>query len=109
MQVPRACPWGIPLYPVIPRERLVARWPFLSEPHMDRLIPAINRMRTRCRCGSVEFFLLVRWWRPGGGEGDLQVVDDSINDLIVGDKGEYLHLAATCRTDEWINLVNLLA
>ena len=49
------------------------------------------------------------WWRPGGGEGDSQVVYDSINDLIVGDKGEYLHLGATCRTDEWINLVNLLA
>ena len=39
-------------------------------------------------------FLLVWWWRPGGGEGDLQVVYDSINDLIVGDKGEYLHLGA---------------
>jgi hypothetical protein len=42
----------------------------------------------------------VWWWRPGGGEGDSQVVYDSINDLIVGDKGEYLDPGATCRTDE---------
>ena len=53
-------------------------------------------------------FLLVWWWRPGGGEGDSQVVDDSINDLVVGDKGDYLHLAATPWTDKRVDLVNLL-
>ena len=33
-----------------------------------------------------------------GSEGDCQVMDDSIYDLIVGYEGDYLHLTATCGT-----------
>ena len=68
-----------------------------------------NRPRgTHWRCGSVELFLLVWWWRPLASEGDPQVMDDLINDLIVGDEGYNLHLAAAIGTDERVNLINLL-
>ena len=61
----------------------------------------------RWRSGSVEFLLLVWWWRPLGSEGNCQVMDDLVNDLIVGDEGDWLHLGAACRTDKRIDLVNL--
>ena len=57
--------------------------------------------------GSIELLLPGRWWRPGGGEGDPQVVDDLVDDRVVGDEGNDLHLGAAGRTDEGISLVDL--
>jgi hypothetical protein len=38
----------------------------------------------------------------------LKVVDDLVDDLVVCDEGNRLHLAATCGTCERINLVDVL-
>ena len=36
------------------------------------------------------------------------MVDDLVNDLMVGDEGDCLHLGATCGIDKWVNLVDHL-
>ena len=56
---------------------------------------------------SVELLLPGRWRRPGGGEGNTQVVDDLVDDRVVGDEGYDLHFCAAVGTDEGIDLIDL--
>jgi hypothetical protein len=41
------------------------------------------------------------------GEGNCQVVDDLIDDRVVCDEGNNLHLGSAGRTGQRINLINL--
>jgi len=49
----------------------------------------------------------MRWGRSLCDKGQLEVVDDFIHNLMVGEKGDHLHCSSASRTDHGIDLIDL--